>query len=120
MQTIVQPSRHNPHSGSEAIHNHPMGQKRVLLADDDALVRAAVNILFSHHKAFEIVGEAVNGDEALAMASQIKPDVLLLDVNMPKKGGLEALRDLGQKLPEMRIVLLTVSIDPQQILKALQ
>jgi two-component system, NarL family, nitrate/nitrite response regulator NarL len=120
MQTVVQPSSDGLLSGPQAFLNQLSPQKRVLLADDDALVRAAVNILFSHHKTFEVVGEAVNGDEAIAMASQVKPDLLLLDVNMPKKGGLEALRDLGQCLPEMRTILLTVSIDAPQILKALQ
>jgi len=94
--------------------------RRVLLADDDPLVRAAVGVLFAHHKGFSVVGEATNGEEAVAMAGSLKPDLLLLDLNMPKKAGLEALRDLGAAVPNMRTVLLTVSIEKRQILEALQ
>ena len=94
--------------------------KRVLLADDDPLVRAAVSILFAEEKGFQIVGEATNGEEAIALASQHQPDLLFLDVNMPRKSGLEALRDLGQTLPQMRTILLTVSIEKSAILQALQ
>jgi two-component system nitrate/nitrite response regulator NarL len=102
------------------VEKKPAKTKRVLLADDDPLVRAAVNVLFSHHKGFEIVGEANNGEEAIVMASALKPDLLLLDLNMPKKAGLEALRDLAQAVPNMRTILLTVSIEKRQILEALQ
>lgn len=94
--------------------------KRVLLADDDPLVRAAVGLIFSHHKGFSVVGEAKNGEEAIAMASRLKPDLLMLDLNMPKKAGLEALADLSASAPNMRTILLTVAIEKRQILEALQ
>src|SRR3954467_1335262 len=95
----------------------PAKTKRVILADDDPLVRAAVSLLFSRHKEFEIVGEASNGLEAIVMASALKPDLLMLDLNMPKKAGLEALADLALAVPNMRTILLTVSIEKRQILE---
>lgn len=102
----------------------PSKTKRVLLTDDDPLVRDAVSILLSQQKGFEIVGEASNGEEAIALASRLKPDLLVLDVNMPRKAGLEALRDLAEGLPHsnptMRTIMLTVSMEKKAILQALQ
>ncbi|MCU1286202.1 MAG: two component transcriptional regulator, LuxR family [Acidobacteriales bacterium] len=93
---------------------------RVLIADDDPLVRAAVGVLVSHEADLEIAGEATNGEEAIAMAQQLRPELLLLDLNMPKKAGLEALRDMGDAIPGMKTILLTVAIEKRQIVEALQ
>src|SRR5437879_12381973 len=81
---------------------------KVLIADDDPLVRAAVGLLISHQPDFTIAGEATNGEEAIAMAEQLRPDLLLLDLNMPKKAGMDALRDMGDSIPNMKTILLTV------------
>jgi DNA-binding NarL/FixJ family response regulator len=98
----------------------PTRKKRVILADDDPLVRAAVSVIFNHHKGFEIVGEAGNGDEAIALAARTSPDVLVLDLNMPLRPGLAALNELRAAVPNMRIILLTVAIERRQIVEALQ
>ena len=93
---------------------------RVLIADDDPLVRAAVGVLISHQVGFAIAGEATNGEEAIAMAHQLRPDLLLLDLNMPKKAGMDALREMGDSIPSMKTILLTVAIEKRQIVEALQ
>ena len=95
-------------------------KRRVILADDDPLVRGAVRLILAHHRNYEILGEATNGDEAISLAAQTRPDVLLLDLHMPKRPGLTALQDLRTIVPNMRIILLTVSIERRQILEALQ
>ncbi|MCU1307770.1 MAG: two component transcriptional regulator, LuxR family [Acidobacteriaceae bacterium] len=93
---------------------------RVLIADDDPLVRAAVGLLISHQPDFSVAGEATNGEEAITMAHELRPDLLLLDLNMPKKAGMDALREMGDSLPGMRTILLTVGIEKRQIVEALQ
>jgi two-component system nitrate/nitrite response regulator NarL len=117
MQTLVTPDHSQ---GISAGISSPSGHRRVILADDDPLVRSAVRLILAHHRKFEIVGEATNGDEAIALAAQTKPDLLLLDLNMPKRPGLSALQDLRTVVPNMRTILLTVSIERRQILEALQ
>lgn len=92
----------------------------VLIADDDPLVRAAVGLLISHEPDFTVAGEATNGEEAIAMAKGLRPDLLLLDLNMPKKAGMDALREMGDSIPKMKTILLTVAIERRQIVEALQ
>jgi len=92
---------------------------RVLIADDDPLVRAAIGVMLPAPR-FTVIAEAVNGDEAARKARELKPDVLLLDLAMPGKAGMEALRDLGNSVPGMKTVVLTVAIAKRQIVEALQ
>jgi two-component system nitrate/nitrite response regulator NarL len=92
---------------------------RVLIADDDPLVRAAIGVMLPAPR-FKVIAEAVNGDEAARKARELKPDVLLLDLAMPGKAGMEALRDLGNSVPGMKTAVLTVAIAKRQIVEALQ
>jgi len=94
---------------------------RIVLADDHAIVREGLRRLLESHDAFEIVGEATNGAEAIALARRLKPDVLVLDVSMPQMTGLEALRELGvgNGYP-LRTLLLTASIDRAGMLNAIR
>jgi len=92
---------------------------RVIIADDDPLVRAAIGVMLPAPR-FQVIAEAVNGDEAARKARDLKPDVLLLDLAMPGKAGMEALRDLGNSVPNMKTVVLTVAIAKRQIVEALQ
>jgi two-component system nitrate/nitrite response regulator NarL len=117
MQTLVTTDRSEATGAGISL---PSTHRRVILADDDPLVRSAVRLILAHHRKFEIVGEATNGDEAIALAAQTRPDLLLLDLNMPKRPGLSALQDLRAVVPNMRTILLTVSIERRQILEALQ
>jgi two-component system response regulator DevR len=90
-----------------------------MLVDDHALVRSAVRQALSAPD-IEVVGEASTADEALLLAPQLAPDVLLLDLNLPGTSGLGLLRELGPRLPGTRIVMLTVSDDRRDLLDAVR
>lgn len=90
---------------------------RVLLADDHALVRAGFASLMRAWGA-EVVGQAANGREALEQARRLRPDVILMDITMPEMGGLEATRLIKAELPEVRIVIVTVSDDDEHLFEA--
>jgi two-component system, NarL family, response regulator DevR len=92
---------------------------RVMLVDDHALVRAAVRQALTA-PGIEVVGEAATADEALLVAPRLRPDILLLDINLPGSDGLRVLRELGPRLPEMRIVMLTVSASKRDLLEAMR
>ena len=120
MQTATSFPESGRFPGDGPATQYPTRNKRVILADDDPLVRTAVSVIFKHHKGFEIVGEAANGDEAIELATRTLPDILILDLNMPLRPGLAALNDLRAAVPKMRIILLTVAIERRQIVEALQ
>lgn len=92
---------------------------RVMLVDDHALVRSAVRQALTAPD-IEVVGEAATAEEALAMAPELRPDVLLLDLNLPGTDGLHLLRELAPRLPETRIVILTVSESRRDLVEAIR
>lgn len=92
---------------------------RVLLADDHALVRAGIASLLRAW-GMEVVGEAGDGREALELARKLHPDVVLMDIRMPVCGGLEATRLLKAELPEVKIVIVTVSEDDEDLFEAIK
>jgi two-component system response regulator DevR len=92
---------------------------RVMLVDDHALVRAAVRQALVAPD-ITVVGEAATADEALLLAPQLEPDLLLLDINLPGTDGLRLLRELGPRLPDMQIVMLTVSANKRDLLEAMR
>lgn len=91
----------------------------VMLVDDHALVRSAVRQALSAPD-IKVVGEASTADEALLLAPQLAPDVLLLDLNLPGTTGLALLRELAPRLPNTRIVMLTISDDRRDLLDAVR
>jgi DNA-binding NarL/FixJ family response regulator len=93
---------------------------RVLLADDHAVLRAGIRLLLNSQPEFDVVGEAANGIEVLALAEQIQPDVILLDLSMPGLSGLDTLPALHRCAPDARILILTMHDDPQYLRKALK
>ncbi|HMM53644.1 MAG TPA: response regulator transcription factor [Candidatus Desulfobacillus sp.] len=93
---------------------------RVLLVDDHALFRSGIKALLQRQKDFEVAGEAADGLEGVKRAKSLRPDVVLLDLNMPGISGHEAVRLIVEELPETRVVMLTVSEDAEDLLEALQ
>lgn len=92
---------------------------RVLLADDHALVRAGIASLVRAW-GMDVVGQASNGLEALELARRLRPDIILMDITMPECNGLEATRLIKAELPELRIVMLTVSANDEHLFEAVK
>ncbi len=97
----------------------PSGPTRVMIVDDHAFVRQAIRQALTTRDV-EVVAEAASAEEALELAPQIRPDVLLLDIDLPGVSGLRLLRDLAPRLPETRIVMLTVSTAQADMVAALR
>jgi DNA-binding NarL/FixJ family response regulator len=93
---------------------------RVVVADDHPVVRFCVKNMLESEPGFEVVGEAEDGDVAITETLELEPDILLLDVQMPRLPGLEALRAIMSKSPRVKIIMLTSTISTQQIIEALQ
>ena len=93
---------------------------RVLLADDQALFREGLETLLSVHKDIQVVGQAVNGQEAVDMALKLRPDVILMDMQMPILNGIGATRRLKQSMPDCRVIVLTTFNDNETIFDALR
>ena len=92
---------------------------RVLIADDHSVVRQGFRALLER-EGFEVVAEATNGQEAVRLAKELRPDIAVLDVAMPLMNGLEAGREIQQHHPEIRTVLLTMHAEEHQIAAALR
>ena len=94
-------------------------QLRVMLVDDHALVRSAIRQALEAPDV-TVVGEANSAEEALELAPQLRPDVLLLDIDLPGMSGIEAVRELAPRLPDTFIVMLTASTDNRDLLDAVR
>ncbi len=106
-------------------HTAPLGHGttlpiRILLADQHPVVRIGVENLLQDADGIEVVGEAGDGDETITKTHALHPDILLLDLNIPKMPDEEAMRALGSRSPETRLILLTSSVSNQEALAALQ
>lgn len=93
---------------------------RIVIADDHPIFRDGLRRLLDSEPGFSVVGHAANGDEAVSRVRELRPDVLLLDIAMPRGGGLETLRTLKKEAIDVRTVLVTAAIDPQQTIQALE
>ena len=93
---------------------------RVLIADDHPVFRQGLLSVFRHETEFKVVGEATDGRQALDLTQKLNPDILLLDLIMPHLTGLETLRELSGSSTPVRTIVLTASIEKEQIAKALQ
>ncbi|MBA2263345.1 MAG: response regulator transcription factor [Chloroflexi bacterium] len=92
---------------------------RVMLVDDHALIRSAIRQALEAPD-IDVVGEAGSAEEALEMAPRLRPDLLLLDIDLPGMTGMEAVRELAPRLPATRIVMLTASTDRRDLLDAMR
>src|ERR1700733_11800109 len=93
---------------------------RIVVADDHPVVRFGVKNMLENEPGFEVVGDAEDGDTAITQTIELEPDILLLDLLMPRLPGLEALRAIMSKSPRVKIIMLTSTISTQQIIEALQ
>ena len=86
---------------------------RVLIVDDHAIIRRGVQGILRSHPEWELCGEAENGQEAVRLAEELKPEVIIMDVSMPGMNGVEATRVIKKELPSAKVLLLTlhVSVD---------
>ncbi|MCL2660120.1 MAG: response regulator transcription factor [Acidobacteriaceae bacterium] len=85
----------------------PSRNIRILVADDHLVYRIGIRNLIGNEPGFEVVGEASNGTEAIALYRELKPDVLLLDLRMPQKGGVEVVRSIAAEFANPRILIVT-------------
>ena len=97
-----------------------MNAERVLLADDSPLARRAIRTLLKKDSGFEVVGEAEDGSQVLALARELEPDLVLMDINMPRCDGLLATRLVKRELPHVVVVILTVSDDAGDLFEAIR
>ena len=84
-----------------------MDKIKILIADDHAIVRMGLATLLGAQDGFEVVGEASNGEQAVSRALKLRPDVIVMDLVMPKKDGVAATAELREKLPTVKCLILT-------------
>lgn len=95
-------------------------QIRVFLADDHAIVRKGIEALLGTEAGMDVVGTAADGEEAVAGVAHQRPDVILLDLQMPHKGGIEAIAEIKERDPQARILVLTSFSDDDKVFAAIK
>ena len=93
---------------------------RILIADDHPIFRDGLKRLLESEGGFKVIGEACDGLEAVKMVRQLKPEIMLLDLAMPGRTGLDALREMSTDASPVRVILLTAAAEKEQIVEALQ
>src|SRR3712207_992777 len=93
---------------------------RLLIADDHDLVREGLRAVLGGEEDLEVVGEARDGHEALKMCRSLEPDLVLMDVRMPKSDGLEATRAIKEEMPKVSVVMVTMHENPDYLLEAIR
>jgi DNA-binding NarL/FixJ family response regulator len=98
----------------------PAAKVRVLIAEDQALVRRGTSVLLSMEPDMEVVGQACDGVEAVAMAGQLRPDIVLMDLHMPRLSGVAATREITRDLPGTQVLVLTTLSDDETVFEAVR
>ena len=93
---------------------------RILLADDHRVVLEGLRLLLSSMQGIEVIGEAQDGREAIEMTKSLKPDVLIMDLMMPNVGGLEATREIEERFPDVKVIILSMHDNYAYITRAIE
>jgi DNA-binding NarL/FixJ family response regulator len=97
-----------------------MSKGKVLLVDDHKVVRQGLKALFTNEPDVEVIGEADDGRAALALVAELKPDVILMDISMPGLNGIEATRQIRQRFPQVKVVILSMHANEEYVFQVLQ
>ncbi len=95
-----------------------MSDIKIIIADDHALIRNGIKTMLAQNLNYKIIAEAENGQQLLDLASELIPDIILVDISMPVLNGFDALSELKKILPDTKIILLTMHEEPEYIIKA--
>ncbi|MGA9111648.1 MAG: response regulator [Smithella sp.] len=95
-------------------------KKRIVIAEDHTILREGLKSLLSLNAELVVVGEAEDGREAVRIASELKPDLLLMDLSMPRMNGIEAIKEIKKQHPEIKIIVFTVYKTEEYVLASLQ
>jgi DNA-binding NarL/FixJ family response regulator len=93
---------------------------KILIADDHPVVREGLNSMISNEADFQVIGEAVDGLEAVRKARELKPDVVLMDLRMPELDGVEAIRRINAEDPNIKFIILTTYSDDEFIFRGIE
>jgi two-component system response regulator NreC len=96
-----------------------MGKTRILIADDHGIVRKGLRLQLEQHQGFEVVGEASDGREAIRLAEELKPDVVIMDIAMPNLNGIEATAQLVKRNPKIGVIMLSMHSDETYLTRTL-
>ncbi|GBD10039.1 Transcriptional regulatory protein DevR (DosR) [Candidatus Thermoflexus japonica] len=97
-----------------------MRRLRLLVVDDHEVVRLGLRLLLQNRPEFELVGEAESGAQALALVERLRPDLVILDVRLPDRDGLEVCREITERFPGVRVLILTAYPDEAFIVRAIE
>ena len=103
----------------EACNLKPVTETKVMIVDDHEIMRDGLHELLQQSGDFEVVGEAADGEAAVRIAQKLKPDVIVMDVMMPLKNGIEACREITEALPDTRVLVLTAATEEDAVIEAI-
>jgi DNA-binding NarL/FixJ family response regulator len=93
---------------------------QLLIVDDHKIARESLRDMLADEPSIEVIGEAANGREALALCSRLRPNLIMMDVRMPEMDGLAATREIKQRYPEISVLMVTMHENPDYLLEALK
>lgn len=97
-----------------------MGKKRIVIAEDHTILRAGLKALLESNPTFEVVGEADNGRDAIRRVGELKPDLIIIDLSMPGLSGIDAVKEIRDRYPEVKALVLTVHSEEEYVLSSLE
>ena len=95
-------------------------KKKIVIAEDHTILREGLKALLLSSTELEVVGEAEDGREAVKLASELAPDLILMDLSMPRMNGIEAIKEIKKRRPDIKILVLTVYKTEEYVLASLQ